>query len=277
MLDDVEVPAQQWAVVDHIPVDQVTLLSGHGAMGKSLVLLQLAAATVLGREWLGLRPVPGPVLFIDAEDATGVIHKRLKDILDHYGAKFSDLKDLYVRSLSGMDAALAVATSKTGKIEPTALYRQLVQHARELKPVMICIASSANVFAGNENDRSQVQQFISLLTRVAMTGRCAVVLVSHPSLAGLQSDSGLSGSTAWYNSVRAEMYLKAIKETKNIDQSPTSDQRVIEFRKNQYGPHTQNIVLQYRGGCSFRLSVRQPTRPSAGRRSRTCTWKCFAT
>ena len=159
-------------------------------------------------------------MFIDAEDSTGVIHKRLKDILDHYGAKFSDFKgNLYVRSLAGMDATMAVTTSKSGKIEPTALYRQLVQNAREIKPVMIGIASSANVFAGNENDRSQVQQFITMLTHAAMTAHCSVVLISHPSLTGLQSDSGLSGSTAWYNSVRAQMPLKAVMETKNIRSS----------------------------------------------------------
>ena len=53
---------------------------------------------------------------------------------------------------------------------------------------MIGIASSANVFAGNENDRSQVQQFITMLTHAAMTAHCSVVLISHPSLTGLQSD-----------------------------------------------------------------------------------------
>ena len=57
-------------------------------------------------------------------NSTGIIHKRLKDILDHYGAKFSDFKgNLYVRSLAGMDATMAVTTSKSGKIEPTALYK----------------------------------------------------------------------------------------------------------------------------------------------------------
>lgn len=240
VLDGVEVPLPQWSVVGHVPLDQVTLLSGHGAIGKSLALLQ---------EWLGLTPVPGPVMFIDAENSTGIIHKRLKDILDHYGAKFSDFKgNLYVRSLAGMDATMAVTTSKSGKIEPTALYRQLVQNAREIKPVMIGIASSANVFAGNENDRSQVQQFITMLTHAAMTAHCSVVLISHPSLTGLQSDSGLSGSTAWYNSVRAQMYLKAVKETKNIDRAPANDQRIIEFRKNQYGPPTQSIILRYHNG-----------------------------
>jgi RecA-family ATPase len=248
-LDDVEVPAQQWSVPGHVPTDQVTLCSGHGAIGKSLLMLQLSVAHVLGKEWLGLTPTPGPVMFIDAEDSHAVIHKRLKDILTYYGARFSDLGGrLHARSLSGMDATLAVSTSKSGKIEPTALFRQLLHQARTIKPVMIVIASSANVFAGNENDRSQVQQFISMLTHLATVSHSAVVLISHPSLSGLQSDSGLSGSTAWYNSIRAQMYLKSVKDEKKIDQSPVGDQRVIEFRKNQYGPPTDSIVMCYDDG-----------------------------
>jgi hypothetical protein len=41
------------------------------------------------------------------------------------------------------------------------------------------------------------------MTKLAIAANGAVVLVTHPSLTGINSDSGLSGSTAWHNSVRA--------------------------------------------------------------------------
>jgi hypothetical protein len=74
----------------------------------------------------------------------------------------------------------------------------------------------------------------------------AVVLLSHPSLTGINSGSGISGSTGWHNSVRARMYLRGIKAAE--DEQPDSDLREIEFKKNNYGPKGQSIVLRYQNG-----------------------------
>jgi RecA-family ATPase len=96
----------------------------------------------------------------------------------HYGVTFNDMIQcgLHVLSMFGRDAVLATPT-RNGKIEPTPLYRQLLQAAGDIRPKMIGIASSANVFAGNEIDRTQTQQFIGLLNRIAMLANGAVVLV----------------------------------------------------------------------------------------------------
>ena len=48
---------------------------------------------------------------------------------------------------------------------------------------MIGIASSADVFAGNEIDRSQVRQLVRMLTRIAIVSNGGVMLITHPSLA----------------------------------------------------------------------------------------------
>jgi RecA-family ATPase len=54
-----------------------------------------------------------------------------------------------------------------------------------LKPKHIGIDTSADVFAGNENDRAQVRQFISLLRKLAIVANGSIVLLSHPSLTGI--------------------------------------------------------------------------------------------
>ena len=98
-----------------------------------------------------------------------------------------------------------------GKIEPSPLYNQLLEAARDIRPKMIGIASSANVFAGNENDRAQVQQFAGLLTGLAIAADGAVQLISHPSLSGISAGTGVSGTTQWHNAVRARSFLKGIR------------------------------------------------------------------
>jgi RecA-family ATPase len=243
--DSEPVPEPEWTVLNRKPRQQVPLFSGLG--GKSTLELQCSAAHVLGREWLGTMPEQGPAIFIDAEDATKVLHRRLAAITKHYGVTFADLiKDsLHLISLVGCDAVLATA-SRSGKIEPTPLYKQILEAAGDIKPISITIASSANVYAASEIDRSQVQQFIGLLTRLAMMSNGSVTLLSHPSLTGMAQDTGLSGTTQWHNAVRARFYIKGVKPDDGEERD--NDLREIVFHKNQYGPLSESMLLRYRDG-----------------------------
>jgi DNA polymerase bacteriophage-type len=227
-------PEQEWAVYNRIPLRQCALFSGEGATGKSTEQLHLCAATVLKDDWLGAIPEQGPAIFIDAEDDEKVLHRRLKAIAAHYDTSIATMIERGLRLVSwlGWDATLATA-SRNGKIEPTPLYKQLLEEAGDIKPRMIGIASSANVFAGSENDRAQVQQFVSLLTRIAMVANGSLVLISHPSLTGINTESGLSGTTQWHNAMRARYYLRSVKPEPG--EPLDTDLREIVFKKNNYG------------------------------------------
>jgi RecA-family ATPase len=245
--DDERVPEQDWTVFNRFPRNQCALLSGEGAVGKSTVLLQLCAAHCLARDWLGVMPEPGPAVFIDAEDDQVVMHRRLAAIKEHYGVTFKDLADggLHMMSLAGEDAVLATG-SRSGKVLPTALYERLLQSVGDIKPVMIGLASSANFFAGSEIDRAQVQQFIGLMARLASTANGTCLLITHPSLTGINSESGLSGSTQWHNAVRARCFMRGVKA--DSGDQPVNDLRELVFKKNNYGPINETIVLRYRDG-----------------------------
>ena len=72
------------------------------------------------------------------------------------------------------------------------------------------------------------------------------MLISHPSLTGITNDSGISGTTQWHNAVRARFYMKGIKP--EAGEQSESDLREIVFKKNNYGPISENIVLRYQNG-----------------------------
>jgi RecA-family ATPase len=244
--DNEPVPEQEWAVQDRIPVGCTTLFSGEGGGGKSLLHQQMGIACVLGVNWLGANLRQGPALIIDAEDPEAVIHKRLADILQYHGKKFADVKkDLHPVTWCGEDAVLAGINRSTNRMEPTALYKSLLEMVGDIKPSMIGIASSADVFAGNEIDRSQVQQFIALMTRLTKLSGGGLSLISHPSVRGVDSDTGISGSTQWHNSVRARFYIKSVKADGDMT---NTDLREIIFKKNNYGPINDSVTLQYQNG-----------------------------
>lgn len=240
--DGVPVPEQEWTVRDVIPARKVCLFSGHGGAGKSTIALHLCVAAVLARMWLLYDCTPGSAFFIDAEDEPAVIHRRLDCVLKHYNTKFTDLNNgLRIRSLVGESAVLAVPDK--GIMKPTDLYLQILAEAREHSPKQIVIASNADVFGGNELARTEVTQFIGLLTKLAVAADGSVILIAHPSLAGINSQSGISGSTAWHNAVRAQMYL-----TSPGNGEDTTGLRKLEFKKNQYGPAAKALALQWQNG-----------------------------
>ena len=104
------IPRQRWLVPDLIPAGNVTILSGDGATGKSLLGLQLAVAVATGGEWIGTAPEPGKALFVSAEDEIEEIHRRLARI----EPDLSTLEDLSIIPMAGKDAVLAAPEGRDG-------------------------------------------------------------------------------------------------------------------------------------------------------------------
>jgi RecA-family ATPase len=238
------VPSRKWIVPDIIPDETVTLLSGDGAGGKSLLALQLGAARALGKEWIGLLPEPGRTLILSAEDDSDEMQRRLDDIRKFYGARMADLADMRLVDLVGEDSVLGELMK--GRILPTQMYRALDAFAADFKPGLVVLDVLADVFAGDENSRPQAREFIGLLKRLSRTHKCAILLLAHPSLNGMATGNGTSGSTAWSNSVRSRLYLQGAKASDGSE--PDKNLRVLEAKKSNYGPADTSITLEWKNG-----------------------------
>jgi RecA-family ATPase len=239
------VPEREWVVLNRVPLNNVTLLSGEGSVGKTILSLQLCVATVLARDWISAMPDPGPVVAICCEDDADELHRRLDAVVRHYGASFADLAHLHVLSLAGRDALLTTPR-RDGLMTPTKLFTRVTDVAATIKPRLILLDNSADVFGGNENDRAQVRQFIGMLRGLAIVANAGLLLTSHPSLTGITSGTGLSGSTAWNASVRSRLYLKRATTAK--DEEPDPNLRILEVMKNNYGPVGETVTLCWRDG-----------------------------
>lgn len=237
-------PMREWLVADMVPLSTVTLLGGDGGTGKSLAALQLAAAVAGGGLWLK-RPVKsGAAVYISAEDDRSEVHRRLSDIACGQGSLICAFSNLIIASLAGSDALLATL-NRNGRLEETRLYRELESKISSVRPALIVLDTLADLFPGNENDRAQARQFIGMLRHFAIEYGCAVVLLAHPSLSGLASGSGTSGSTAWNNSVRSRLYFSRIKEG---DYEANPDARRLSVMKSNYGRTGLEIDVVYRAG-----------------------------
>jgi RecA-family ATPase len=246
--DSEPVPERKWAIKDRVPLNQAGLFSGEGGTGKSIIELMKDVAHVTGKDWLGSMPELGPAIYIGAEDDKDEIHIRLAAIGKHYAVTFEDLiaGGMHVLCLLGQDATLCSAAGKSGRVETTNLYRQLYEAAGDIKPKNISVDTLSRAFAGNEIDRVQVYAFAMHMQALAMVATGSVTVLSHPSLQGISSGSGISGSTAWHGAFRFRQYLKGVKTSDG--EQPNGDLRQLEFKKNQYGPIGESTTLRYQSG-----------------------------
>jgi RecA-family ATPase len=241
------IPPRCWHVPDMIPGRTVTILGGDGGVGKSIVAKQLGVATAAGKPWLGTSPEQGSVVYLSAEDDLDELHRRLNDIAASYGVALADLDNFHLIPRAGLDAVLAASGAKPGIISPTSVWRGLMTVIETVKPRLAIFDNLADVYAANENARAEARQFVGMLRGCAIDHDMAVLLLAHPSLTGLNSGSGTSGSTAWSNSVRARLYLESLKgdDGQEID----ADLRVLRVMKSNYGRAGQELRLRWSQGC----------------------------
>jgi hypothetical protein len=199
--------------------------------------LQLIAASSLQTQWFGKDVSIGPCLYYGAEDEADELHRRLETIVAQSGRQLSDLEGIRLIPMAGLDAVLAEPDRK-GNLAATSIFPKLESQAKALRPKLIVIDPSADVFGGDEINRAQVRKFVSMLRALAMEIDCAVLLLSHPSLTGMNSGTGTSGSTAWNNSVRSRLYLEIL--------SP--DTRVLKVVKANHGRVGEKIEMRWNDG-----------------------------
>jgi RecA-family ATPase len=241
------VEPRRWLIRDMIPRRTVTIFGGDGATGKSILAEQLAVSVETGKEWLGSAPERGPVVFVSAEDELNELHRRLLDIASAYEVDIADLADLHFVPLAGRDAVMGAPDAKGAVIAPTRIFDALIVLVRKIRPCLVILDTLADVFAGDEIRRTHARQFIGLLAGLAIDHDLAVVLIAHPSLSGLASGAGTSGSTAWSNSVRSRLYLETIKDEDGRELD--ADLRVLRVKKSNYGPAGLELRLRWSAGC----------------------------
>ncbi|TIP03854.1 MAG: AAA family ATPase [Mesorhizobium sp.] len=249
------VPAREWYVEDLIPMRQVTLLYGDGGVGKSLLALQIAAAGAMSIETLGLAPCAGKVLYLGAEDEESEFQRRLADVCKSHGRDLSDLSMFRLLPMADKDALLSVP-DKSGTMQPTPLWLDVSEFAESYEPKLIVLDTVADLFAGDEIKRGQARQFITMLRKLAIRINCAVILLAHPSVQGMTSGTGTSGSTGWSNSSRSRLYLT------RGDKDDDSDLRVLKTMKINYGKVGGELKLRWHEGA-FVLDDGKPS-PAAG-------------
>lgn len=237
-----KMPAREWLVEGMIPHKKVTLLTGDGGLGKSLLMQQLMACAATGQDWLGLKTRECRAFGLFCEDDNDELFRRQSAICESMSISLEACFNMQWLSGEGIDPVLMeFSNSDTGKATP--LFDELIKYLESWGAELIIIDTAADTFAGNEISRIQVRNFINRALRVIATRLGAtVILTSHPSRAGMSDGTGMSGSTAWNNSVRSRLYLTRPENERN------NNVRLLQMKKSNYGSTEPEIRIIWQNG-----------------------------
>ena len=254
-------PAREWIVRDWLPCGVVTGLYGDGGLGKSLLAQQLQTAMAIGSAWLAMPVEHGASLGLYCEDSRDELWRRQADINTEYGVDFEALGDVHWLPRLGQDNLL-IKFSRGGVGELTQFHSQVLEAALDTNARLVVVDTAADVFGGNENDRSQVRQFVSwALGSIAQKINGVVLLCAHPSRSGLASGEGDGGSTGWSNAFRSRLYLRA--PVLEEGETPDPNSRVLERRKANYTSRNDELKLRWRSGVIGPEAPESPESPGA--------------
>jgi RecA-family ATPase len=244
-----EPPERPWIVPGWIPRRQVTLLTGDGGTGKSLLSMQLMVAAATGTRWFSLPTFDCHCLGVFAEDDDDELARRLIGIAKASGVVLGGLDRMAYRS-AVVDACELVTVDDVGQVCPTDYFLRLQETVRSLGSQVVILDAATNPYGGDEIRRRQVNGFVMLLRRLAMEIDGAVLLLAHPSAQGLSTGSGLSGSTHWHNAVRSRLYFA---RTTGDDADP--DERTLTRLKANYAGVGDVIRVRWSDGAFIELDM----------------------
>lgn len=241
-----EPPKRRWRIAGMIPDGEVTLLTGAGGVGKTLLAQQAGTCVAMGLPFLGRDTERCKVMAFLCEDAEDELHLRQRAINQALGVDMADVSPwLRIASRKFMDNLLAIWQSNAGAMKRTAVWEALKGDAVAFGAKLLIVDTIADTFGGNEIDRSQVRQFVqACLGKLAQEIGGAVLALGHPSKAGQAAGGdGTSGSTAWHASVRSRLYLQ------HATKDGTGPFRRLENRKANYGASGDVFMLRWLRGA----------------------------
>ncbi len=239
----------KFIIPDWLPCGYVTLLAGHGGVGKSGIALHLAVCIATGMPFFGMEVQRRRVMYLACEDREGVLHWRLARICSHLGLDLAKLRGwLQVLDLVGRETILWDRNPRTG-YTVTPAYGSLSERVKEQSTQVLFVDGVSDAFGGNENARSEVKSYVNSLLALVSPDEGAVHLIGHvnrPTAAGNATTEGYSGSTAWHNAVRARWYLfPETRQGEDGERAERTGDLILELQKSNLGRTDQSMRVTW--------------------------------
>jgi RecA-family ATPase len=251
-LEGLSTPSRRFVVPSWIPMRRATGLYGAGGIGKTTLMQMLCTSAALDPakfpnvNWLGLPVQQCRSILLFCEDDPDEMHARQAEINRVYGCSFADLDGMLWLPRLGAESTLI--TFEDGRACRTPFFHELLTIIKAHRAQLVIWDTLTDVFGGSEIDRGQARRFVQEGPAcVAREIDGAVICCAHPSLTGIKSGTGSSGSTSWDGAFRSRLYLSSPKED-DSGEAPDTDERVLTRVKANWAKIGETILMRWRDG-----------------------------
>lgn len=217
----------------------VTFLSAPGGAHKSRIAMQMGLSLAGGKRFLDMESEKASFLYLSYEDSSAEVGRRahlLKDKLRVTG------ENSFYWDLQSKDEPL-LTVYEDGEIERHAMATHLRRWCREVPGhKLIAVDSTYNAvrFAGNAKvNESSVMRAIGALQGIAEDNDASILMLWHPSQAGIERGDASGWSVAWHNAPRARLSVTA----------EDGDWFTLRVEKRNHGQRGPDVSLRYDGGA----------------------------
>lgn len=162
------------------------VIAGQAGIGKSRLLLQLAAACITGRDWCGIETHARGLrwLILQTENSNRRLQFDLRALEKQFGSEF--LQHLFIRTIEGEEL---LSLSNPAAIESI---------IRKVQPNIIGWDPLRDIMIGNPNDDRDMMETVAALGKICRRGNPnrAIVPLHH----ALTGKAGAAKSTGWERS-----------------------------------------------------------------------------
>jgi hypothetical protein len=227
-LEDGDFAPSDWLIENLVLEGTPNLCYGEGGAGKTFMMLEKAICIAAGIPFLGKAVKQGRALLVVGEDKEGDTRARMRRICAKYDLRLRDLP-IKIHCAPGLDIVLA-NVSDTGEIDIKPFYNDLDAELREFKPIYVGLDNLTDISNMHESQRYAANAFLKQVCgSLCNAHQTTVEVLAHPSIAGIESGRGYSGTTAFHNAVRARTVLEKTSKAKG------DCQRKLSIAKAQYG------------------------------------------
>lgn len=234
---------RQWIARGYMMRGAVTILSGSGAAGKSMLSIGYAIALAHGIEWGKFHPLaPCRVALYNVEDDDDEQKRRLSAALRQHDLAPRDIAGRVLRCGPTGVGTLLDFDGATGQISPTATWAAAEKMLDEFQPDVLFLDPLVELHTAGENDNTALRAIIAFFRGVAQARNIAIVIVHH-ARKGPQSPGDpdtLRGASAVVGAARVVLTCTVMSEEEAGTLNVPPDHRRSFFRvdgaKSNYAP-----------------------------------------
>lgn len=176
--DEKDIPVRRWVSRGYLMRGAVTVLSGPGSAGKSMLTIAWAAALTLGCAFGRFRTEgKSRVVIYNVEDDVDEQHRRFSAILGHMRLDPGSLEDRL--ALVGPKNVGTLIDVRDGKVIRTDAFGDLDIMLKEFEPDVLILDPLVELHNAEENDNTALRSVLAEFRALAIRRKMAIVILHH--------------------------------------------------------------------------------------------------